>query len=428
MEESRESPLSGGSHPSGATQTVEAPSGAPPPTPAPPARRPRRRWALIGLLLLLAAGAAAYLLIRDSEDEDGAAQPPAAPSARAVAALQGLSVKQKVDAVVASGFSDPASAEKQAAAGVGALVVRPESWSGGGGQQLLARLHAAEGPKGIGPLIVGLQEGGIYGAYPDLPPAERQLDIGEIGKTRTARTWAEGWAGALKAAGFDLNAAPLADVATLDSAIADRAFGDEVELVSDLTRASVRGCESTGLACAVGHFPGQGSATQDPDLGPATVSLDDASLKQRDLVPFEAAFEAKVPAVVLSNAYFAAYDPVTPASLSPTVATNLLRDQLGFKGVAITDDLTANSVSDFQSVPEAAVAALAAGADLVAIGDPAAAGAARTRLLEAARGGEIPLQRLDQAVARVLDLKREVGLLPAGKGGGAKAEGGGGGQ
>ena len=381
---------------------------------------------LIALLVLVAAGAAAFLLTRDGDDEGAEEQPAGAPSAQARTALKGLTVKQKVDAVMASGFADPASAEQQAAAGVGALVVRPQSWPGGGGQQLLARLHAATGPKGIPPLIIGLQEGGIYGAYPDLPPAERQLEIGEIGKTSTARTWAEGWAGALKAAGFDLNTAPLADVATLDSAIADRAFGDEVELVSDMTRAAVRGCESAGLACAVAHFPGQGSATQDPGLGPATVSLDDASLKQRDLVPFEAAFEAKVPAVVLSNAFFAAYDPVTPASLSPTVATRLLRDELGFKGVAITDDLTATAVAGFRNVPEAAVAALAAGADLVAIGDPAAAGAARKRLLKAARGGEIPPERLDQAAARVLDLKRRVGLLPAaGKGGGSKGEGGG---
>jgi beta-N-acetylhexosaminidase len=389
---------------------------------------------LIALLVLLAAGAAVFLLTRDGDDEAAEEQPPGAPSAQARGLLQGLSVKQKVDAVVASGFADPASAEKQAAAGVGALVVRPQSWPGGGGQQLLSRLHATTGPKGIPPLIIGLQEGGVYGAYPDLPPAERQLEIGEIGKTSTARTWAEGWAGALKAAGFDLNTAPLADVATLDSAIADRAFGDEVELVSDLTRAAVRGCESAGLACAAAHFPGQGSATQDPDLGPATVSLDDASLKQRDLVPFEAAFEAKAPAVVLSNAFFAAYDPVTPASLSPTVATRLLRDELGFKGVAITDDLTAAAVADFQPIPEAAVAALAGGADLVAIGDPAAAAGARKRMLEAARGGGIPLERLDQAAARVLDLKRRVGLLPAGgkggagKGGGAKSKKGGGGK
>jgi beta-N-acetylhexosaminidase len=332
--------------------------------------------------------------------------------------------------VLASGFSDPAKAARQVSAGRGALVVGPETWPGGGaGRAMLRRLRAASSPKGIPPLIVGLQEGGQYRAYPDLPPAQRQLDIGDLGTADGARAWAAEWGGSLRAAGFDINLAPVADVATLDSAIADRAFSDEAELVAELTAAAVRGCDAAGIACAVPHFPGEGSATQDPDAGPATVSLDAASLQRRDLVPFQAAFNENVPAVVLSNALFAAYDPVTPASLSSTVASDLLRDQLRYKGVAITDDLTAGAIVGGQSIADAAVAALAAGADLVLISDPSSAQTARARLIEAARAGEIPPERLNEAVGRVLELKKRIGLLPAGGGkGGGKRTGKGGGK
>ena len=167
----------------------------------------------------------------------------------------------------------------------------------------------------IPPFVIGLQEGGVYRAYPDLPPAESQLDIGLTGDPQAARAWSEETAKALKSAGFDLNLGPLADVAGPASSIADRSFSDDPELATTLVGAAVKGCEGTGVACAVPHFPGLGAASDDTDVNPATVSLDPASLEARDLGAFRAAFDAGAPATVLSLAFYTAYDPITPAAL-----------------------------------------------------------------------------------------------------------------
>jgi beta-N-acetylhexosaminidase len=103
---------------------------------------------------------------------------------------------------------------------------------------------------------------------------------------------------------------------------------------------------------------------------------------------------------------------VTPGALSPSIATDLLRGELGFEGVALTDDLTSGAISAGIGAPDAAVQALAAGSDVAVVGDPAQARQAREAILSAARSGEIPKDRLDQAAARVLTLKEQLGLLP----------------
>jgi beta-N-acetylhexosaminidase len=120
-----------------------------------------------------------------------------------------------------------------------------------------------------------------------------------------------------------------------------------------------------------------------------------------------------VQAVMLSHAFYAAFDPVTPASLSPTVVIALLRDQLGYQGVAMTDDLAAGAISAGQGAPAAAVEALAAGEDLIVISDPALAQSAQQEILRAVEVGDIPAQRLTQAAARVVEMKRQAGLVEA---------------
>ena len=102
------------------------------------------------------------------------------------------------------------------------------------------------------------------------------------------------------------------------------------------------------------------------------MGLDRATLLRRDLVPFKVAFQAGAPAVVLSHSFFAAFDPVTPASQTRAIATGLLRGRLGFEGVAITDDLAAGAVRALGPVRDAAVASLLAGADLLLIERPGA--------------------------------------------------------
>ena len=163
---------------------------------------------------------------------------------------------------------------------------------------------------------------------------------------------------------------------------------------------------------AVKHFPGLGAADQSTQLGPATVGLDLEQLRQRDLQPFRAAIEAGAPAVLLSHALYPVSDFTRPGSLTPAIATDLLRGELGFQGVAITDDLADPAITSSYSVPDAAVEALKAGADLVFISGPAGdQQAAYSAVLAAARSGDIPRRRLNAALLRALEAKEDYGLI-----------------
>jgi beta-N-acetylhexosaminidase len=288
------------------------------------------------------------------------------------------------------------------------VVIEPDNWPGASAAPaLLSQIHRSGT---IPPLVIGVQEGGQYRAYDDLPPTQRELDIGDTGDPAVAQKSSQQMAAAMKKAGFDLNLAPVADVATLDSPIADRAYGDQTSVVSEMTSAAIAGCKAAGLLCAPSHFPGEGAASADTGDGPATVSQDAGALGERDVAPFVAAFKAGAPAVVVSHAFFAAYDTITPGSLTPGVVTGLLRDDLGFQGAAITDDLSAGAIRGGDGAGQASVKALNAGEDLLVVSDPDDAAAARAALVKAVAAGDISQDRLDEAAGRVLALKRAAGL------------------
>ena len=382
-----------------------------------------RSWRLrAGLLLLLVAAAAVAIFVLPGSDDDGeesAEEPERTTSAEAqpTGPAAGLSDSELIDQVLLLGFdgSDPSApalaelAERQ----LGGVLVSTANWPDAAtGTRLVEAIRkAGRRDDRIAPLLVTSQEGGPYRALPDLPPAQSALEIADAGSLEDAEQWSEGSSRALADAGIDLNLFPIADVATLDSAIADRAFSDDATVAAQFTAAAVRGCRTAELACAAAHFPGLGGASQDTNQGPATVSLDPDSLRARDLQAFEAAFDERVPAVVLSLALYASYDPITPGALAEPVATGLLREELGFKGVAITDDLGAGAVRATSTVPKAAVEALTAGADLVQIGSPEHQRGVEKALLTALADGELPRERLLEAAGRVLELKRAQGLI-----------------
>ncbi|MEJ7818372.1 MAG: glycoside hydrolase family 3 N-terminal domain-containing protein, partial [Thermoleophilaceae bacterium] len=166
------------------------------------------------------------------------------------------------------------------------------------------------------------------------------------------------------------------------------------------------------LFSAPAHFPGLGSASQDPGQGPASVSLSARELSGRDVAPFRAAVDEGAPGIVVSSGLYVYDDFVTPASLSREVMVELLRERLNFRGVAITDDLTDPAITALEGPSRAAVLALRAGADMLFISGPAAEqdGAYRA-VLRAVKKGEISRRRLDEAVKRILSVKRDYGVL-----------------
>ena len=325
-----------------------------------------------------------------------------------------LSTDELLDQVILAGFEgrDPGSeivgevTDHQ----LGGVLVGPSNWAGAAaGKKLVGAIREAGSKQDrIAPLIAVAQEGGVYRALDDLPPSLREVEIGDKGRTALAETWSSGTAKALRDAGFDLNLSPVADVATLDSAIADRAFSDDPTVAAEMTAAAVKACSDAEIACAPSHFPGLGAASESTDEGPTSISLDAATLADRDLVPFQAAIKAGAPALVISSAFYTAYDPVTPASLSSAVSTDLLRRQLGFEGVAISDRLSEGAISAVATPGDAAVRALAAGIDLVQVADPGKVGQVRDALAAALEDGTLEEGRLREAAGRVLELKKDL--------------------
>jgi len=264
--------------------------------------------------------------------------------------------------------------------------------------------------KHVPPWVMAMQEGGAYNVFPDLPPANVASDLPSVG---AAVAEAEEAGTTLKPLGISGLLAPVLDVGLAeDRAVGPRAFSDEPGRVAGYARGVVEAYRRKRLFTAAKHSPGLGSASQSTEEGPANVGLSLEELRARELVPFRAAIAAGVPGIVLSHGLYVLDDFVTPASLSSKVATDLLRKELKFKGIAITDDLADPPITALNSVPDAAVKALEAGADMLYISGPAGdQQAAYVAVLRAARSGEISRARLDQAVRRILSVKRDYGLI-----------------
>jgi beta-N-acetylhexosaminidase len=196
------------------------------------------------------------------------------------------------------------------------------------------------------------------------------------------------------------------------SALGARIYSDDPEEVSGYVDGVITAYRAKRLFSAVKHFPGLGAANQSTEFGPASVGLGLAELRERDLLPFRAAVEAGVPGVLLSHALYPVNDFTQPASMSRSIATDLLRAELDFAGVAITDDLADPAITAPYTVPDAAVQALRAGADMVFISGPAGdQQAAYAAVLSAARTGKISRRRIDEALLRVLKVKTDYGLI-----------------
>lgn len=256
------------------------------------------------------------------------------------------------------------------------------------------------------PLVAAQQEGGEFSAFDDLAP-KAQAEVGDRG-TRTTAANALVASQQLKALGVTLTLAPNADLAIAGGPGQGRAFSDRLAVVTKAVRTSVGAYKSAGIASAVGPFPGDGAASQDPDQGPAPVGLGIEQLRARDMKPFAAVAKGRfaAPAMQMSNATYVAYDAVTPATLLPA-AYSELRGRLGFKGAVVSADLTATTATSGGSVGEAAVAALKAGADLLLVpGGRAQQDEAYRAVVAAVRSREVPAARVVSALRRIAMLRR----------------------
>jgi beta-N-acetylhexosaminidase len=263
---------------------------------------------------------------------------------------------------------------------------------------------AAERAQHVAPLIVASQPGGDGDAVPVGTPLQSQIP-----DAATAQRTAQATAAALKPLGVRMVLGPDADTGTAGGPWAGRAYSDDPALVGPMAAAAVAGFKAGGVAPAPGHFPGEGAASGDPSLEPATVGLSEDELRRRDLKPF-AELARAAPAIQLSAATYVAFDGVTPATLLPDVVT-LLRKDLGFDGVVISGDLAAASLATGRPVADLAVEALKAGCDLLWVpGDAGDQDAAWRAVVRGLRTGEVPPARVADALARVSALRARYGV------------------
>jgi len=215
-----------------------------------------------------------------------------------------------------------------------------------------------------------------------------------------------------RAAGVHWVFAPVADVNINpeNPIINVRSFGEDPRRVAEFVAAFVRGVEENGALATGKHFPGHGDTGTDSHLNLPVVRGDRARLEQVELVPFRAAIAAGVSTIMTGHLAVAAIepDPDLPATLSPRILTGLLRQQLGFDGLVVTDALDMGGVTTPCSPYEVAVCSILAGADVLLV--PPVPEAALQALKEAAASGRLSKARIDEAVTRVLRAKAKLGL------------------
>jgi beta-N-acetylhexosaminidase len=226
----------------------------------------------------------------------------------------------------------------------------------------------------------------------------------------------------LRAVGINMNLAPVADLETnrFNPIIARRPFSSDPHVAAPIIAAVVRGTQrfvpdSFSVLATAKHFPGHGASRDDSHAVLERLDLPRETLEARELVPFRAAIEAGVAAVMVNHIWYPAYDTERlPASLSYNVVTRLLREELGFNGIIMTDALDMNAVDLEFPFNQAAVMAINAGVDLLAMGpsvDVRVSEAALDYVIAAVRSGAIPEARIDESARRILTAKQRFGLL-----------------
>ena len=267
------------------------------------------------------------------------------------------------------------------------------------------------------PMIVAVdEEGGSVARLANheafsLPKYKSARDIGETGSPEQTRRMGQTIGGYLRAYGFNLDFAPVADVDSnpANPVIGRRAFSTDAQQTAQMVAAAVEGFHEAGMLCTVKHFPGHGDTGQDSHYGTATSYKTWEEMKAMEMLPFEAGIAAGVDVVM--TAHITTPNATTdglPASLSYTMITERLRGELGFQGVIVTDALEMNAIKNHFTPVESAVAALRAGVDVLLM--PSDLRAAFDGVVRAVEDGTLSEERLNESVRRVLTLKQKAGL------------------
>jgi beta-N-acetylhexosaminidase len=269
------------------------------------------------------------------------------------------------------------------------------------------------------------QEGGIVTRLQTGTDMPGNMALGATRSEETAEKVGKAIGEELNALGINMNFGPVLDVNNNpdNPVIGVRSFGEDPELVAKLGNAYIKGLHETGTAATAKHFPGHGDTAVDSHIGLSEVPHDIDRLKKVELYPFQQAMDAGIDAIMTAHVTFPKIDDTkaiskkdgteiaVPATLSHKVLTGLMREDMGFKGVIVTDAMNMGAISEHFGPVDAAIRAVKAGADILLM--PVGIEAVANGLYDAVNSGDISEDRLEQSVERVLTLKLNRSIVKA---------------
>ena len=343
---------------------------------------------------------------------------------KAQALLDTLSLEQKVGQML---FATPDSLAGVAGADIAGTMTRDalERYPVGGvvyfSQNIRSESQIVEMVKKTQeyasiPLFMGVDEEGgrvsrlsRVGVTETLEP---MATYGEAGNAETVKNIGLRLGAQLSAAGFNLDFAPVADVITNpeNTEIGDRSFSSNPTVAAEMVAAMTKGLQESGVSACLKHFPGHGSTFADTHNGASVSHRSLDELRATEFLPFRAGIEAGVGMVMISHMSLPEVTgDNTPCDLSHQVVTELLRQELGYEGVIISDSHEMASITSYYSCSDAAVMAVQAGCDIVLM--PQSVSEAYYGLLKAVQDGNITEERINESVLRILTLKCRMGII-----------------
>lgn len=265
------------------------------------------------------------------------------------------------------------------------------------------------------PLLLSVdQEGGrvtrLPGGLVNFPPNNQ---IGQVNVPEFSYQVGTLLGRELKEFGLNLNFAPVLDINSNPNnpVIGDRSFGNHSDIVSNLGIQTMKGIQSQNVIPTIKHFPGHGDTSVDSHLELPIVNKSLTELQELELIPFERAIDDGADVVMVAHILLPELDQTNPSSMSKAVMTDLLRKQLRFKGVIITDDMTMGAITEHFDIGQAAVESVKAGSDIILVGhDYNNVVKIISSLKTTVQNGEISEQRLNESIERIIQLKRNYSI------------------
>ncbi len=289
--------------------------------------------------------------------------------------------------------------------------------AGGGDAHRVRAFSAALQAHARIPLILASDfEGGAWNYLASAAgPRPAAATVGASGEPTHAHAKGITDAARLRDLGLNVNFAPVVDVLTnpANPIVADRAFGADPALVTRMAAAYLDGLTSVGIGGCLKHFPGLGAVSTDPHYTLPTLQRTPDELRAVELLPFRELIQSgHAHSIMTTHIYIPALDPDLPTSVSPIAIAGLLRRELGYGGLVISDSIAMGALTARYTIPEASLLAFEAGTDLI-LGAPdlATTRATHAHFLEALAAGRIPHQRLDASVRRILRFKARWAIL-----------------